>query len=169
MAPLPLGTEPHPTDLYNIVAMITPVKLVVVALKPAPKTWFRKRRDEEDRYASIVSGGKPPFVARIAWFPSVLVQDEALVQPRTEPKLLYTWGSTFGLLGVTEDLPATVKKGPIRGVPHEQGRLIFNEIGSWKLDEDIISAHWLSSYVSIDIVYRHFHAHFNLKANFFGY
>lgn len=34
MATLPLGTAVHPTDAYQIVALLTPTKLVMVGLKP---------------------------------------------------------------------------------------------------------------------------------------
>jgi hypothetical protein len=56
MAPLPLGTAPHPTDAYNVTALLTAAKLVIVGLKPSPKTWYRKRRDESDEQMQVSHG-----------------------------------------------------------------------------------------------------------------
>ncbi|GAA5871684.1 hypothetical protein JCM16303_000830 [Sporobolomyces ruberrimus] len=42
MSPLPLGPTPHPpSDSLNLIALLTPTKLVVVGLKPVPRTWWR--------------------------------------------------------------------------------------------------------------------------------
>lgn len=38
---LPLGTEVHFTDDYNLIALLTAGKMVVAGLKPSPRTWWR--------------------------------------------------------------------------------------------------------------------------------
>ncbi|KAE8271942.1 hypothetical protein A4X09_0g381 [Tilletia walkeri] len=40
--PLPLGSTSHLADAYQFVAILTPHKLVLVGLKPSPRTWWRK-------------------------------------------------------------------------------------------------------------------------------
>lgn len=149
MAPLPLGTIPHPTDTYNIVAIITPFKLVIVALKPSAKTWYRKRR-RTDPFISDENNTYLSPIACMAWFPSVIVKNEepANKQPQnTLPTLAYTWASTVRLLTVEQDLPAHLAKTQTRGGPHEQSRLLFTETRSWQTAEDIQAVQWLSHHV----------------------
>ncbi|KAK0535831.1 hypothetical protein OC835_002247 [Tilletia horrida] len=53
--PLPLGSTPHLADGYQFVAILTPHKLVLVGLKPSPRTWWRKTapaRREQDGSAA---------------------------------------------------------------------------------------------------------------------
>lgn len=147
--PLPLGTVPHHTDSYNIVAIITSFKLVIVALKPSPKTWLRKRR-VEDRYAALVNGASAPPAGCIAWYPSVSVKDEDSLtgeMKTTHPILLYTWGPSVRLIQVREELAEHLRKSQKRGIPHEQGRLLFDEVGSWTTESDIRAVQWLNPYV----------------------
>jgi len=40
--PLPVSSTPHLADTYQFVAILTPHKLVLVGLKPGPRTWWRK-------------------------------------------------------------------------------------------------------------------------------
>jgi hypothetical protein len=153
MLPLPLGTNPHQTDTYNVVALITMVKLVVVAIKPSPKTWYRKRRIE-DRFAAIDVDSASAPAACLAWFPSVQIKaDEATGEAAstTTPTLAYSWNSTVQLVTVREHLPESLAKSAKRGVPHEQGKLIFEEIGSWHSSGPIRRLQWLSPYVSVII------------------
>jgi hypothetical protein len=154
-SPLPLGTIPHPTDAYNIVAIITSFKLVIVALKPSPKTWLRKRR-VEDRYAAVVNGAAVTPAACIAWYPAVTVKDEDSMtgeMKTTQPTLLYTWGSTVRLIRVREDLPEHLRKSQKRDMPHEQGRLIFDETGSWNAESEIRAVQWLNAHVGASIYF----------------
>jgi hypothetical protein len=149
MEPLPLGTIPHPTDSYNIVAIITPVKLVIVALKPSAKTWYRQRR-RIDPFSSNANDQSLSSAACMAWFPSVTVKNEDpnIKTPQTTlPTLAYTWGSTVRLLTVEQNLPAHLVKAQKPGTPHEQGRLFFKETRSWQTSEDIEAVQWLSHHV----------------------
>ncbi|KAL1748784.1 Golgi CORVET complex core vacuolar protein 8-domain-containing protein [Schizophyllum fasciatum] len=133
MAPLPLGTSPHPTDAYNLVALLTPSKLVIVGLKPTPKTWLRAPREPEE------GGGKTKWKGTLSWFPSVLVsqgqtdspkqaangKDE--VPPATTPTLVYTWGNSLRLLRM------------------EVGRMSFEDAGRWAAPSDILVSQWLNA------------------------
>ncbi|KAG8970332.1 Vacuolar protein sorting-associated protein 8 [Tulasnella sp. 419] len=80
MAPLPLGTSPHPTDTYNLIALLTPIKLVVVGLKPSPRMWLRRMRNDQGGSAASdhESRGKngewqhpSKWKGCLAWYPSV--------------------------------------------------------------------------------------------------
>ena len=165
MASLPLGTNIHPTDAYNVIALLTPVKLVIVALRPSAKTWLRKRR-LDDRYAAIEANGKERLETKMAgcmaWFPSVSVRDGesgGKVGPTktTTPTLVYTWGSKVYLLHVREELPDYLRQqqqealtktvGRKNGMPHELGRLVFEDGSQWIAGGDVRGVQWLTPYV----------------------
>jgi len=158
MAPLPLGTVPHQTDMYNVTALLTAAKLVIVGLKPSPKTWYRKHRDEDDDQMA-----KGKFRAALAWFPSVIPgasvgrtmpepakKDNAKGSPPpTTPMLVYSWGSKLRLLLVSE--LKTVEKftsertGKLTTV--EVGRLVFEEKAQWAARDNVHAIQWLNAKV----------------------
>ncbi|KAG0190180.1 Vacuolar protein sorting-associated protein 8 [Apophysomyces sp. BC1034] len=41
MQPLPLGQIPHPAEHFGLVALLTPYKMIIVGLKPAPQTQYK--------------------------------------------------------------------------------------------------------------------------------
>ncbi|KAG6869129.1 hypothetical protein C0993_001694 [Termitomyces sp. T159_Od127] len=81
-APLPLGS-PHATDSYNVIALLTPSKLVVVGLKPLPRTWFKCPRDPEEGFTSnSASKGREVFDAQtLSFIESVSFDSFMLVSP----------------------------------------------------------------------------------------
>lgn len=167
MASLPLGTNIHPTDSYNVIALLTPVKLVIVALKPTAKTWLRKRR-VEDRYAAVEASGRERWETKMAgcmaWFPSVSIKDDESTgdgSPSTNttmPTLVYAWGSSVKLLRVREDLPEHLRLqqqqalaknlGRKNTIPHELGRLVFEDGKEWTAGGDVKGIQWLTAHVS---------------------
>ena len=168
MAPLPLGTVPHSTDTYNVTALLTAAKLVIVGLKPSPKTWYRRHRDEEDDQV-----GKAKFRAAMAWYPSVVPGASAAgrtkpepakkdnnaakgTPPPTTPMLVYSWGSKFRLLLVSE--LKTVEKftsertGKLMTV--EVGRLVFEEKAQWSARDNVHAIQWLNAKVGSFELFR---------------
>ncbi|KAI0675421.1 Golgi CORVET complex core vacuolar protein 8-domain-containing protein [Trametes maxima] len=155
MAPLPLGTCSHPTDTYNLVALLTPIKLVIVGLKPSPKTWYRRHRESDEEVAS-----KSRFKGTLAWFPSVSLAADLSSHPERDskkshlngthptstPTLAYSWGETINLLRVSEDKITQTVKDPKTGKVSrvEVGRIIFEEVGSWNASDDILALQWLN-------------------------
>lgn len=157
MAPLPLGTTPHPTDEYNVVAMITAAKLVIIGLKPSPKTWYRRHRD-----GSAEQTGKSKFRAAMAWFPSVVATGAAKFEAipskkskkeppvkTTIPMLVYSWGPVLHLLRVTEDksVETMVNQRTGKSAQVEIGRLSFEEASKWSVDADVLAIQWLNANV----------------------
>ncbi|KAK9899037.1 hypothetical protein P389DRAFT_158303 [Cystobasidium minutum MCA 4210] len=57
---LPLGTEENFTDEFNLVALLTPGKLVVAGLKPSPRTWWRHVNQPE---STMKSSSEAPSAA----------------------------------------------------------------------------------------------------------
>ena len=155
MMPLPLGASAHPTDAYNLVALLTPVKLVVVGLKPSPKTWYRRHRDTDD------GSPKSRFKGVLAWYPSAL--PTGVAQPETQkngksrahtstgshPMLVYGWSNTLNLVRVYESKMVQESRNPKNGKTTrvEVGRIVFEESRSWNVGSDVLALQWLNSNV----------------------
>ncbi|KAJ3829116.1 Golgi CORVET complex core vacuolar protein 8-domain-containing protein [Lentinula raphanica] len=146
MMPLPLGTTSHPTDTYQAVALLTPHKLVVVGLKPTPKTWFKFARDDAESRSRAKSRGT------LCWFPSILPtsnQDKAslpTVEEPTTPLLGCTWGRTMHILRVFESRSRQLVRHSKTGksVEHEVGSITYLSAGKWTASEDILALQWLN-------------------------
>ncbi|KII92434.1 hypothetical protein PLICRDRAFT_27564 [Plicaturopsis crispa FD-325 SS-3] len=158
MMPLPLGTAPHPTDAYNVVAMLTPAKLVVVGLKPTPKTWFKCPRNANEENGSK---SRSRVKGAMSWWPSVW--SSATGKPEqgskknqvngnghsiaTPPTLAYSWGNTLRIIRICE----SKVKQPVRNSRSgktsevEVGTIVFEEAGKWSTDEDIFALQWLNA------------------------
>ncbi|KAF8910349.1 Golgi CORVET complex core vacuolar protein 8-domain-containing protein [Mucidula mucida] len=149
MMPLPLGTVSHPTDAYNLVALLTPTKLVVVGLKPTPRTWFKCTR--EDLQDTSRRKGRH-LKGSLSWFPSVLhnVSGKVSITDKTgdlmHPRLMYSWGRTLYIMQVIE---ARIKQ-PVRhsrsgkASELEVGTITFENLGKWTSIEEILSAQWFN-------------------------
>ncbi|CAE6439061.1 unnamed protein product [Rhizoctonia solani] len=147
VASLPLGTIQHPTDAYQIQALISPSKLIVVGFKPSPKTWFRRHNpDQESRQEPL-----------LAWFPAYAPSDDSSKQTHygreksgsiTAPVLVYTWGNILHFLRVREDrITQRVrdeKKGKVDKL--EVGTLVFDELKTIYLGEheQVRALQWLN-------------------------
>ncbi|KAH8107891.1 Golgi CORVET complex core vacuolar protein 8-domain-containing protein [Cristinia sonorae] len=153
MAPLPLGTLAHPTDTYNLIALLTPVKLVIVGLRPTPRTWYRQHRESEDDVPA-----KSRFKGSLAWFPSVAASEKEELNPASHkqngtssqplaPVLAYSWGNTLRLIRVFETRVTEKVKNPKNGKIStvESGRIVFEEGGHWNTEGDILLLQWLNA------------------------
>ena len=158
MAPLPLGTAPHPTDTYHIIALLTPTKLVIVGLKPSAKTWLRRHREADEDAPKTRSRWK----GTLTWWPSVVpgppksVLDTRVVaingkeNSPTVPLLVYSWGRTLYLLHVSEAKVKQMVKNPRTGKSSEvdSGTIVFEDGGKWCIDDDALAVQWLNTNVS---------------------
>ena len=156
MMPLPLGTSPHATDAYNVIALLTPTKLVVVGLKPTPRTWFKCPR-------LVGEGGswwsKSKWKGNLAWFPSVLPASRSVDKqfsvgaPQqlipTIPILVFTWGSALRFIRVTESRTKEISRHPRTGkkTEIEVGRIVCGDAGRWSAESDILAVQWLNANV----------------------
>ncbi|KAF8844392.1 hypothetical protein BDN67DRAFT_771415 [Paxillus ammoniavirescens] len=144
MATLPLGTAVHPTDTYQIVALLTPTKLVMVGLKPSPKTWLKRARDDGTESTSL---GRRR--GTLAWFPSISAAQgpKETVADLAHPILAYSWGKTVHLMRVSETMvkqsvPNT-RTGKMREV--DAGTLVFEDAGKWSMEDAVLALQWLNA------------------------
>ncbi|KAJ3515240.1 hypothetical protein NLJ89_g1881 [Agrocybe chaxingu] len=156
MAPLPLGTAPHPTDNYHVVALLTPTKLVVIGLKPTPRTWFKCPREGDE-------GGqwKPrsKWLGSLAWFPSfprssATTKDSQygksdpriLNENLSTPVLAFSWGSSLHLIKVVESRIRQAIKNSKTGKTSDidVGAITYEKSGKWVADDDILAMQWLN-------------------------
>ncbi|KAH9935787.1 Golgi CORVET complex core vacuolar protein 8-domain-containing protein [Fomitopsis serialis] len=137
MAPLPLGTASHPTDQYNLIALLTPIKLV--------STWYRRHREDDD------ISSRSRFKGTLAWYPSIVrgKKDQAKgIGPHasTTPALVYSWAETLHMVRVSETKVPQQVRNPRTGkvTTTEVGRVTFEEAGHWTASGDILALQWLN-------------------------
>ena len=151
MATLPLGTVAHPTDKYQIVALLTTNKLVIVGLKPSPKTWLKRPRPNDTELTSL---GRRR--GTLAWFPSVNTPHEPkdADSDKTHPALAYSWGRSVRLLRVSETIVKQTVLNPRTGKTREvdAGTLVFEDAGSWTVDDAVVALQWLNVNVRIPAI-----------------
>lgn len=160
MLPLPLGTIAHPTDSYQLVALLTPIKLVIVGLKPTAKTWFRRHREGDD-----IEGKRSRWRGCLSWFPSWGAVKEVNGKANgartangrqakeplvaTDPVLAYAWGRTLNVLRTSEQRISqkvqNKKTGKVEKV--EIGKVNFADCGSVTFRSDILALQWLNANV----------------------
>ncbi|KIO32276.1 hypothetical protein M407DRAFT_215185 [Tulasnella calospora MUT 4182] len=172
MAPLPLGTSPHPTDNYNLTALLTPVKLVIVGLRPTPRTWFRKHRPLSDEAETQEETVGSTWRGCVAWYPSVAMsstgelpaagkqvetksgrhkgrEPEAPDPPPSTPTLAYSWDRNVRLLRAREEIARQAvedkKIGGGKKKVVDVGQVIFEEGGTWQTEADVMAMQWLNA------------------------
>ncbi|GAA5987728.1 hypothetical protein JCM10908_007185 [Rhodotorula pacifica] len=182
MAPLPLGPAPHPaSDTLSLVALLTPTKLVVVGLKPTPRTWWRfalpraeppsdgtqEDKDAERGYA--LSGV-------LAWWPSATKKSdnsEEGKQPNgnadkkaapavgEDPLLAWAWGKTIRLARVRskagEAPPVPVRRSapnPLKPPPPPTG-IEVETVGEILSDGPILALRWYNERIILVLTPSH--------------
>ncbi|GEM07801.1 late endosometo vacuole transport-related protein [Rhodotorula toruloides] len=128
MAPLPLGPATHPsTDILSLVALLTPTKLVIVGLKPSPRTWWRVQFPREWSEEKQGEGQEKDETERgyavtgvLAWWPSArrtksegegkeasqTKAEKADAEVGEDPVLAWAWGARVRLVRVIVVLTA---------------------------------------------------------------
>ncbi|KAF8134645.1 Golgi CORVET complex core vacuolar protein 8-domain-containing protein [Boletus edulis] len=143
MATLPLGTVTHPTDAYQIVALLTANKLVIVGLKPSPKTWLKRTRPDD---AELTFSGRRR--GTLAWFPSTGTPQGPKDggNDKTHPTLAYSWGRSIRLLRVSETMVKRSVLNPRTNKTREvdTGTLVFEDAGNWTVNDAIVALQWLN-------------------------
>ena len=84
---LPLGDKPHGTDTFSFTVLLTPIKLVIVGMKPTAKTWYRKMRDALGEPTGSHAGCA-------TWLKAGELEEGS------DPVLAYSWGNHVRFLRV---------------------------------------------------------------------
>jgi hypothetical protein len=129
--PLALGDAGHGTDPFNLSVMITPVKLVIVGMKPSAKTWYRKMRNDLGGQLGAVTGCS-------AWLKS------GEIEAGSDPVLAYSWGSHVRLLRIKT---VTVQSEEQGGKAEEV--LNFTELHKFDTANAVLALEWYNPHVSV--------------------
>ncbi|GJN91064.1 hypothetical protein Rhopal_004079-T1 [Rhodotorula paludigena] len=187
MAPLPLGPAPHPqTDPLSLVALLTPTKLVVVGLKPAPRTWWRVQFAREAALGGTGAGVPEEDVERgwasqgvVAWWPSARkASDDAAASGAAQdgkkdaaageeaqgedPILAWSWGRRVRLVrvrgakGGLAPLPKRNPVGALKPLPPPPASVDFEEIEGWNCDTAVLALRWYNERVIVVLTASHF-------------
>lgn len=120
-APLPLGQ--HPTDEFHFTVLVTPLKIVVVGMKPSAKTWYRKMREDLGGVSGATCGCA-------AW----------LTGHDSDPVLAYSWGHHVRLLRI--QVVQEEEDGKVHQVPR------FIEGKRYDAPSTITALQWFDPHVS---------------------
>ncbi|GAA6008834.1 hypothetical protein JCM10207_001741 [Rhodosporidiobolus poonsookiae] len=185
MSPLPLGAAPHPpSDTLSLVALLTPSKLVVVGLKPSPRTWWRVSfpRDAEagNEGRPFGHGQDPDEVARgwatsgsVGWWPSArragagaetdkdgeAKKSREHEEPGEDPVLAWAWGKRVGLVRVrgTGRAPKPQNRLAAKVAPVEG--VEFEEMEGWTCESAVLGLRWYNERVIIVLTAGHFNVY----------
>jgi WD40 repeat protein len=135
--PLPLGENDHSTDVFSLTALLTPVKIVIVGMKPSANTWFRTMRESK-------GGDLGPFVGCASWLrPGEVLGSSAV----SDPVLAYSWGSDLQFLRVR----AVIRQGEdvdSKGKPIDVKAPEFVEGRRYEAPSAIRALQWYNANVS---------------------
>lgn len=149
MAPLPLGPAPHSSDSHSLVALMTPTKLVIVGLKPTPRTWWRATFAKD---ASELNGADYSRNGVLAWYPSVVpVEGGGSIgatsgEEGEDPVLAFAWGRKVRWVRVGREAVEELKKGEKEGTKVLD--VVFREVDGWTCDSPVLGLQWYSERVS---------------------
>ncbi|KAK4054695.1 hypothetical protein OIO90_003507 [Microbotryomycetes sp. JL221] len=150
MAALPLGSGTHASDPLSLIALLTPTKLVIVGLKPKPRTWWRALPSKDGAQAQVSSGRDFATSGFLAWCPSLAREDQASTfktdeeaeqptPPGEDPVLAFAWERTVRFVRVAKGMPQA-------GVATE---VSFVETSSITCDETILALRWYTSKILV--------------------
>jgi hypothetical protein len=156
MISLPLGPSLHPSDSHSLVSLLTPSKLVIVGLKPNPRTWWR---------ATPTSSSPNTSSGVMAWYPSITrsfstsgVDGEAEGEEGSDPLLAFSWNSRIRFVRVIEERSSSRASNEKSDAEVEEVKrksstidIEFVEIESegWECEETILALQWYNERVCI--------------------
>ncbi|KAJ3349979.1 Vacuolar protein sorting-associated protein 8 [Entophlyctis luteolus] len=126
MQALPRAQRAHVSDKARIVAVMTPMRLMLMRLRPTPAV-IRKISMRE------FGASVPATCAALAWQP-VLIGKE--IASASEPVLAASFNKMLMIFKVVERISTEENKG--------KADLHIVYVGKWLCDEDIVAIHWIS-------------------------
>ncbi|GAA5874500.1 hypothetical protein JCM3774_005737 [Rhodotorula dairenensis] len=182
MAPLPLGPAPHPaSDALSLVALLTPTKLVIVGLKPTPRTWWRfalPRAEPNPNTTPNAEDAERGYAVTgvLAWWPSGARKrdgDEgrppasgggdkkAAPVPGDDPLLAWAWGRKLRIARVRskagDATPLPVRRtapNPLKPPPPPVG-IEVEVVGEIDNDEPVLALRWYNERVILVLTPSH--------------
>lgn len=165
LAPLPLGPCAHKSDAFALAAVLTPTKLVLVGLKPKPRTWWRFAMHTPNAGAESKSEEVAPMVAAeagtgaLAWFPCASSASSSVVNGEAangefethtgeinEPRLAFAWGRALRV--VTVSASQHIGNGGSGEKAAQGPPLSFEHSEVHRMQEPVRAVQWLTSQVS---------------------
>lgn len=178
MAPLPLGPAQHPaSDALSLVALLTPTKLVVVGLKPTPRTWWRfalpRAEPKPENTQDIEEDAERGFAITgvLAWWPSGSKKSDGEAGKQSsdpndrkavpvlgeDPLLAWAWGKKLRIARIRskagEATPLPVRRStpnPLKPPPPPIGIEVEN-VGEIDCDGPVLAVRWYNERVSYTI------------------
>lgn len=168
MDALPLGPIPHPSDSNHFLALMSHTKLVVVGIKPNPRTWYRRATHPSEKLNGstpngTINGTSPSQQSEThsccSWFPAYQASEPS---PCTDangfapPRLAFSFGSRLFLLHLTAR--QVTRRIPTKDGHTEQSRTELEFSEQTLLDEshdDIHGIRWISHDILLLITANH--------------
>lgn len=174
MSSLPLGPIKHLTDNYSLIAIMTNNKLVIVGLKPSPRTWWRGIPFSST--STSISGkgekGEERTGGVLAWFPSDILFGSSTSKKTSgemkediegeDPILAFSWGKQIRLVrvgrekekekGIEVNLEKNGKLSSTSGESTPVKKVLeleFEELESWNCDEEVLGLQWYNQRVCL--------------------
>jgi hypothetical protein len=129
-------------------ALMTPTKLVIVGLKPSPRTWFRKVRPSDESHMAGSRGAAAWLAAGGSWnvgrdqeLENGLSAKDGAVR---DPVLAYSWGKVLRLLTVKVVGTTAAQTSNVKS----PNRVEFVEGKTWQADDAIVALRWYGPDVS---------------------
>ncbi|CAO3662203.1 unnamed protein product [Rhizopus stolonifer] len=148
MQSLPLGQVAHQAENFGLVALLTPYKMIIVGLKPAPQTLYKFLKPKSSKQ---MDNGSKAYVeslsGSLAWLP-VLKSGQS---QSNDPILAFAWGKNLFILRVCME-SNTSNKSNQRVRPNNTKRginLDFVKVGEWKSREPIVSIKWINRQILV--------------------
>ncbi|KAL1925581.1 uncharacterized protein VTP21DRAFT_464 [Calcarisporiella thermophila] len=152
LAALPLGQAPHATDQHHLMAILTPYKLVVVGLRPRPRTYFRQIRlksklgSHNDRTQGDANTSPSNALSGcLSWFPPTR-RVKSSTNADIDPLLAFAWGCDLTILRASIPTDHTSNKRLSllsNSSASKEDRIEFVKVGEWRSRLPIMALQWI--------------------------
>ncbi|KAI9280667.1 Golgi CORVET complex core vacuolar protein 8-domain-containing protein [Sporodiniella umbellata] len=148
MQPLSLGQIAHQAENFGLIALLTPYKMIVVGLKPAPQTLYKFLKPKTAENEEIESPANIEYLSgSLSWLP-VLKTNQGFP---SDPILAFAWGNHLFILRVcvaSHIHNKTDKKKRTNNTKRAPG-LDFIKVGEWKNKEPIVGIKWINKQILV--------------------
>lgn len=125
----------HPAENFNLVALLTPYKIVIIALKPKPQVLFKFSKPKIFRQQDDTKAVIENLSGCLAWLPMTKSDSS----DKEDPLLAFSWGKDLFLLSVQAHQVETRRAIQLK----------FVQLGERKIKESIVSIQWISRQILV--------------------